>query len=56
MGRVKNMLFGGEGLVLAKMRGPGKVYMQSLPFSRLVDRITFPLQQQIKGLTGNGDE
>ncbi|MDY6785042.1 MAG: TIGR00266 family protein [Cyanobacteriota bacterium] len=56
MGGVKNMLFGGEGLVLAKMTGPGKVYMQSLPFSRLVDRITFPLQQQIKGLTGNGDE
>jgi uncharacterized protein (TIGR00266 family) len=53
VGGIKNMLFGGEGLFLAKMTGPGKVYVQSLPFSRLVDRITFPLQQQIQGLTGN---
>lgn len=53
VGGVKNMLFGGEGLFLAKMTGPGKVYVQSLPFSRLVDRITFPLQQQIRALTGN---
>jgi uncharacterized protein (AIM24 family) len=36
---VKNALFGGEGLFLAKLVGPGKVYLQSLPFSRLVDRI-----------------
>ena len=39
MGGFKNALFGGEGLFLAKLRGPGKVYLQSLPFSRLVDRI-----------------
>lgn len=39
VGGFKNALFGGEGLFLAKMRGPGKVYLQSLPFSRLVDRI-----------------
>lgn len=35
----KNMLFGGEGLVLATLEGPGPIFLQSLPFSRLVDRI-----------------
>ena len=35
----KNALFGGEGLVLATLKGPGTVFLQSLPFSRLADRI-----------------
>ncbi len=35
----KNMLFGGEGLFFAKMTGPGTVWLQTLPFSRLADRI-----------------
>jgi uncharacterized protein (TIGR00266 family) len=39
IGGFKNVLFGGEGLFLAKMTGPGKVYLQSLPLSRLADRI-----------------
>ncbi len=39
VGGFKNALFGGEGLFLATLTGPGKVYLQSLPFSRLVDRI-----------------
>jgi uncharacterized protein (TIGR00266 family) len=39
VGGFKNALFGGEGLFLARMTGPGTVYLQSLPFSRLVDRI-----------------
>lgn len=39
VGGFKNALFGGEGLFLAEVTGPGKVYLQSLPFSRLVDRI-----------------
>ena len=39
VGGFKNALFGGEGLFFAKMTGPGKVYLQSLPFARLVDRI-----------------
>lgn len=39
VGGFKNMLFGGEGLFFAKLTGPGKVYLQSLPFSRLADRI-----------------
>ena len=39
VGGFKNALFGGEGLFFARITGPGKVYLQSLPFSRLVDRI-----------------
>ena len=39
IGGFKNALFGGEGLFLAKLTGPGMVYLQSLPFSRLADRI-----------------
>lgn len=35
----KSMFFGGEGLFLATVRGTGTVYLQSLPFSRLADRI-----------------
>lgn len=36
---IGSMLFGGEGLFLARLQGPGTVYLQSLPFSRLADRI-----------------
>jgi uncharacterized protein (TIGR00266 family) len=36
---VKNMMFGGEGLFFATLRGPGKVWIQSLPVSRLASRI-----------------
>jgi uncharacterized protein (TIGR00266 family) len=39
IGGFKNALFGGEGLFIATLTGPGKVYLQSLPFSRLADRI-----------------
>jgi len=38
-GSVKSMIFGGEGVFFAKLRGPGKVWMQSLPFSRLAGRV-----------------
>ena len=38
-GGIKNSLFGGEGLFLATLTGPGKVWMQSLPFSRLAGRV-----------------
>ena len=38
-GNLKNMLFGGEGMFLATLSGTGKVWLQSLPFSRLADRI-----------------
>jgi uncharacterized protein (TIGR00266 family) len=39
IGGIKNTLFGGEGVFFATLRGPGTVYIQSLPFSRLADRI-----------------
>jgi uncharacterized protein (TIGR00266 family) len=39
VGRIKSALFGGEGLFFATLRGPGRVWLQSLPFSRLADRI-----------------
>nr|WP_320193744.1 TIGR00266 family protein [uncultured Desulfobacter sp.] len=38
-GGLKSMFFGGEGLFLATLEGHGSVYLQSLPFSRLADRI-----------------
>ncbi len=39
VGGLKSMFFGGEGLFLATLRGYGRVWLQSLPFSRLADRI-----------------
>ena len=39
IGGIKNSLFGGEGLFYALLRGPGKVWIQSLPISRLAGRI-----------------
>ncbi len=39
VGGIKNTLFGGEGLFFATLRGPGKVWIQSLPVSRLAGRI-----------------
>jgi uncharacterized protein (TIGR00266 family) len=38
-GGVRSVLFGGEGLFFARLRGPGKVWIQSLPFSRLAGRM-----------------
>jgi len=39
VGGIKNTIFGGEGLFFATLRGPGDVYIQSLPFSRLAARV-----------------
>lgn len=39
VGKLKSALFGGEGLFFATLTGPGHVWLQSLPFSRLADRI-----------------
>ena len=39
VGKIKTAMFGGEGLFLAKLTGPGPVWLQSLPFSRLASRI-----------------
>ncbi|MED1490161.1 TIGR00266 family protein [Bacillus smithii] len=39
VGKVKTAFFGGEGLFFATLRGPGTVWVQTLPFSRLADRV-----------------
>ncbi len=39
VGKIRSALFGGEGLFFARLRGPGRVWLQSLPFSRLADRV-----------------
>ncbi|MBI2380666.1 MAG: TIGR00266 family protein [Gammaproteobacteria bacterium] len=39
VGGIKSMIFGGEGVFLARLRGPGTVWLQSLPFSRLAGRM-----------------
>ena len=58
VGGFKNALFGGEGIFFAKMSGPGLVYLQSLPFSRLADRILaaarFQKRGEQKGVSGIG--
>ena len=61
VGGFKNMLFGGEGLFLAKLTGPGKVFLQSLPLSRLADRINAASRhrqggEQAKGVAGVGGD
>lgn len=53
----KNILFGGEGLFLATLIGPGKVYLQSLPFSRLAGRIVTASRRHVgekRGIAGLG--
>jgi uncharacterized protein (TIGR00266 family) len=55
VGGVKTALFGGEGLFFAVMRGPGTVWLQSLPFARLASRI-FAAAPVRKGGGGSGGE
>ena len=45
---VKNMVFGGEGLFLAKLTGPGKIWLQSMPLANLAAKLT-------RYLSGEGD-
>jgi uncharacterized protein (TIGR00266 family) len=49
VGGIKNTIFGGEGLFFATLTGPGKIWVQSLPFSRLASRI-------LSGATGRRKE
>jgi uncharacterized protein (TIGR00266 family) len=53
-GGIKSMLFGGEGLFFATLRGPGKVWLQSLPLSRLAGRIFAAAPQTGGGGRGEG--
>jgi uncharacterized protein (TIGR00266 family) len=50
-GSLKSMVFGGEGLFLATLKGTGTVYLQSLPFSRLANRVI-----QASGFAGSKGE
>lgn len=54
VGNVKSALFGGEGFFFAQLRGPGKVWLQSLPFSRLAGRIHEAAPQTGDGGRGEG--
>jgi uncharacterized protein (TIGR00266 family) len=57
IGGFKNAMFGGEGLFLASLSGPGTVFLQSLPFSRLADRVvaaTRTSKGEQKGVAGLG--
>lgn len=62
VGKIKTALFGGEGLFFAKVTGPGTVWLQSLPFSRLASRVFAAAPQRggsreegsVLGLAGGG--
>jgi uncharacterized protein (AIM24 family) len=54
VGNVKSAIFGGEGLFFATLTGPGKVWIQSLPFSRLADRILMNAPSAGGSRTGEG--
>ena len=49
IGRIKSALFGGEGLFFATLRGPGRIWLQSLPFSRMARRIVAAAPQTGRG-------
>ena len=52
VGKIKSALFGGEGLFFATLRGPGRIWLQSLPLSRLANRII----AAVPGVTRGGRE
>lgn len=52
VGGFKNALFGGEGMFLARLTGPGLVLLQSLPFSRLADRVLAGARHQREEKSG----
>lgn len=54
VGGIKNSLFGGEGLFLASLTGPGYVWIQSLPFSRLASKIFASAPQVCGNNKGEG--
>jgi uncharacterized protein (TIGR00266 family) len=54
VGGIKNTIFGGEGLFFATLRGPGTVYIQSLPFSRLAGRVIASAPQTGSKQKGEG--
>ena len=49
VGKIKSAIFGGEGLFFATLRGPGRVWLQSLPLSRLANRIIAAVPRAVGG-------
>jgi uncharacterized protein (TIGR00266 family) len=49
VGKIKSALFGGEGLFFATLKGPGRVWLQSLPLSRLANRIISAVPSVTRG-------
>ena len=59
VGGFRNALFGGEGLFYATLTGPGHIVLQTLPFSRLANRIAAAIphgRDESKGLAGIGGD
>lgn len=59
IGGIKTSIFGGEGLFVAHMKGPGRVWMQTLPFSRMAEKIFSAVggnQGQSRGAAGIGND
>ncbi len=54
VGKIKSAMFGGEGLFFATLTGPGKVWLQSLPFSRMARRVIAAAPQTGRGGKGEG--
>ena len=54
VGGIKTALFGGEGIFFATLQGPGRVWLQSLPLSRMADRIYAAAPQTKRGRTEEG--
>lgn len=54
VGGIKNTIFGGEGMFFATLKGPGTVYVQSLPFSRLAGRVLAMAPKTGNGSRGEG--
>ncbi len=50
---IKTALFGGEGLFFVRLRGPGRILLQTMPFSRLADRI-IAAAPQLREQSGRG--
>jgi uncharacterized protein (AIM24 family) len=53
VGGLKTAFFGGEGLFFATLTGPGTVYLQTLPFSRMADRVASAVMRN-RGETRGG--
>jgi uncharacterized protein (AIM24 family) len=51
---IKTAIFGGEGLFYATLTGPGRVWIQSLPFSRLAGRVLASIPRGVRGRKGEG--